>query len=441
MRAAVELEGSGIRRVLQIIVLLCPALTVAVKGGANGSLMIAAALSLSVLLRQRRMSEGRAADRSSHLVRAYALAMAAPVLVLLAVQTLHGGPWAVGAISSSARFLLAVPVVLVMWRIGRALVPWADASFALGALAAGAVMLFAPREWSPGRWGSQFLDPINFGGLALLLGVLSLLSLDWYRRDPVPIRVLKIAGFVSGLGASVPTGARGPWLALVVLIVVLAFTTLRGRSMAMRIALWTSLAAALLITFATVDAFRGRFDLMAADLGSFIWGGERDTSPGVRLQIWRAALMAFAERPLLGLGGGGFENAVDGYLSLGVLSPLAAEAARAEMHNSYLAYAADFGTLGLLALAALFAVPAAAFARRLGADPVRRRAALMGLVIVTMYASCAISVDVFKLKMMAAFYAAATAFMAAIAFAGADEDAQSTGGNRREPLTGNELRC
>ena len=422
MRAAIEGEGSGIRRWLQLIVLLCPALTVAVKGGANGSLMVAAALSLFVLLRQRRSGGGGAVVRRTEPVRNYALAMAAPVFVLLAVQTLHGGPWAVGAVSSSARFLLAVPVVLVAVRIGRALVPWADVSFALGALAAGAVMLFAPREWSLGRWGSPFLDPINFGGLALLLGVLSLLSVDWRRRDPLPTRALKVAGFVGGLAASVPTGARGPWLAVLVLIVVLAFTTLRGRSLLMRVALWASLAAALLVAFATVDAFRGRFDLMAADLGSFFWGGERDTSPGVRLQIWRAALLAFAERPLLGLGGGGFAAAVDGYLASGVLSPLAAEAARAELHNSYLAYAADFGIPGLLAIVSLFAVPAAAFARRLGSDPVCRRAALMGLVVVVMYAACAFSVDVFKLKMMAAFYAAATALMAAIASADSGVD-------------------
>jgi O-antigen ligase len=244
------------------------------------------------------------------------------------------------------------------------------------------------------------------------------LSVDWLRRDPLPVRLLKVAGLACGIAASVPTGARGPWLAVLAVIAVLAFTTLRGRSTALRIALWSSLAAALLVAFATVDAFRGRFDLMATDLGSFFWGGDQDTSPGVRLQIWRAALLAFAERPLLGLGGGGFEAAVDGFLARGVLSSLAAEAARAEMHNSYLAYAADFGIAGLAAIVAVFAVPAAAFLRGLGGDPVGRRAALMGLVVVTMYACYALSVDVFKLKMMAAFYAAATAFMAAVAFGG-----------------------
>jgi len=418
MRAADEGEGDGIRRALQVIVLLFPALAVAVKGGANGSLMLAAALSLFALLRRRRPAGGGTAATEHEAARSYALAMAAPVVVLLAVQTLHGGPWAVGAVSSSARFLLAVPIVLLAVRFGRALAPWADASFALGALAAGAVMLVAPREWSEGRWGSAFLDPINFGGLALLLGVLSAVSIDWRRRDRPALRALKVAGLVCGVAASVPTGARGPWLAALLLIVVLAFTTLRGRSPAVRVALWMSLAAVLLAVFATVDAFRGRFDLMAADLGSFLWGGERDTSPGVRLQIWRAAVLAFAERPLLGLGGGGFAAAVDGLLAGGQLSPLAAEAARAEMHNTYLAFAADFGVGGLLAIVAVFAVPAVTFARRLGAaSPVARRAALMGLVVVTVYAACALSVDVFKLKMMAAFYAAATAFIAAIALA------------------------
>jgi O-antigen ligase len=94
------------------------------------------------------------------------------------------------------------------------------------------------------------------------------------------------------------------------------------------------------------------------------------------------------------------------------------------MHNSYLAYAADFGLPGLLSVTAVFAVPAAAFARGLGGGPLRRRAALMGLVVVTLYAACAISVDVFKLKMMAAFYAAATAFLAAIAL-GCGRDMES----------------
>lgn len=431
MRAVVELEGSGIRRLLQVIVLLCPALTVAIRGGANGSLMLAAALSLFVLMRQGQATHSGAVLDNGGLRRAFALAMAAPLLVLIAVQALHGGPWKVGAISSAARFLLAVPVLMVMQRIGRGLVPWADASFALGGLASGAVILFAAREWHPGRWGSGFLDPINFGSLALLLGVLSLLSIDWYRRDPLSVRLLKVAGFGGGIVASVPTGARGPWLAVLALVVVLAFSTLRGRSIAMRVALWVSLSAALLVAFATVDVLRGRFDLMAGDLGSFLWGSERDTSPGMRLQIWRAALMAFAERPLLGLGGGGFAGAVDHYLAIGVLSPLAAEFARAEMHNSYLAYAADFGIPGLLAIAALFAVPAWTFARRLGAGPVRGRAALMGLVIVAMYAACAATVDVFKLKMMAAFYAAGTAFMAAIAFACDGSEAADAAGSTR----------
>ncbi len=422
MLADVEGEGNGIRRLLQFIVLLCPALTVTIKGGANGSLMLAAALSLFVLLRRRRLAGASRPECAAGPLRAYLMAMAAPVFVLLVVQTLHGGPWAVGAVSSSARFLLAVPVALVALRIGRAMVPWADASFALGALASAVVMLLAPREWSPGRWGSAFLDPINFGGLALLLGVLSLLSVDWYRRDPLPMRALKVAGFAGGIAASVPTGARGPWLAMLALIAVLACTTLRGRSTALRVALWGSLAAAVLATFATVDAFRGRFELMAVDLGSFFWGGDRDTSPGLRFQTWRAALMAFAEHPLLGLGGGGFAGAVDGYLAMGVLSPLAAESARAEMHNAYLAFAADFGIPGLLAIGALFAVPAMSFARRLDGDAVCRRAALMGLAVVTVYAFCAISVDVFTLKMMAAFYAAATALLTAIALAGRDGD-------------------
>lgn len=432
--SAVRAAVRAVQLALQALILLFPALSIAVRKGANASLMLAAALSLVLLARHRWSRQPADAGRFPEPVRTYAFAMLSPFLILVAVQTLHGGSWAVGAINSTARFVLAVPVVLAVWRMGRAAIPWADSAFAVGAIASGAVMLLLPREWSPGlgRWGSSFLDPINFGGLALLLGVLSLLSVDWYRRDPAPIRALKLAGFACAFGASVPTGARGPWLALMVLIPVLALTTLRGRTVGVRLAVWTSVAALLVVAFVTVDAFRGRFDLMAGDLDSFFSGGERDTSPGIRLQIWHAALMAFAERPLLGLGGGGFAKAVDAYVGLGVLSPLAAEAARAEMHNSYLAYAADFGIPGLAAIVAVFAVPAALFLRRLDADRVRARAALMGLSIVVMYAACALTVDVFALKMMAAFYATATAVVAAIAFG--DAPIAYLGGDR--PITG-----
>ena len=425
MPAGVEPVGRLVGRILQVVVLLFPALTVAVRGGANASLMLAAALALLVLLRGKRPAAAGAPGPADDALRTFTLAMAAPVFVLAAVQSVHGASWLVGPVASAARFLLAVPIVLAFRRCGRRLVPWADASFALGALAAGAVMLLDAREWSAGRWASTFLDPIGFGGLALLLGVLSLLSLDWYRRDPLPMRLLKVAGFASGFLAAVPTGARGPWLALLAVIALLAATTLRGRPVALRVAIWAAVTAALLAAFATIDSFRGRFDLMATDLGSFFLGGERDTSPGIRLQIWRAALLAFAEQPLIGLGAGGFAAAAEGYAKLGVLSPLAAQAARAEMHNSYLAFAADFGVPGLLAIVAVFVVPAAALARRLRADAVGRRAALMGLVIIVMYASCAVTVDMFALKMMAAFYAAATAFMAAIAFADDGDDARS----------------
>ncbi|MBK9245477.1 MAG: O-antigen ligase family protein [Burkholderiales bacterium] len=412
---------------LRFIVLLFPALAVAVNGGANGSLFAAVLLCLAALALTGRRDPAAVAEPSRRMLQAYAMAMAAPLLLLAAVQAMHGHP-AMGAMGSAGRFLLAVPVAFVMVRVGRSLVPWADCSFAAGALAAGAVMLFLPREWQPGRWGSAFLDPINFGGLAVLLGVLSLLSIDWYRRDPAPVRALKVAGFVAGIVASVPTGARGAWLALLAVIVLLAFTSLRGRSAAFRLALWTSLTALLCAAFVTVQPLSDRFDLIVSDLDSYFVQGNRDTSLGVRLQIWRTALLSFAGNPLLGLGGDGFEHAIDGYVRLGVLTEEAARYARGEMHNAYLAFAVDYGLPGLLAIVGVFAVPAVVLAQQLASDPVRRRAALLGLVIVAMYASYALSVDVFRLKMMVAFYALATATMVAIALAGAEVHGPSTTG-------------
>jgi O-antigen ligase len=425
MRPAAELDAGALRdycapsmlRALGPIVLLGPALTVAVNGGANGSLMLAALLSLVLLIAQARSGAYAKSDGpSQRLLQSYALAMAAPLVVLTAVELLHGKVVA-HTLGAAMRFLLAVPVVYLLHRFARDLVRWADASYALGAFAAGSVILALAREWSPGRWTSPFLDPINFGGLAVLLGMLSLLSIDWTRRDPTPVRALKVGGFACGVLASVPTGARGAWLSLLAVIVLLAVVTMRRHSPTFRIALWTSVTAALVFAFATLDPVRDRLDLMLVDLHSYFEEGKRDTSPGIRLQIWRAALLAFADRPLLGLGAHGFDNATYAYANLGLLTPLAAESARAEMHNTYLAYAVDFGVPGLLALIGVFAVPGWVFARQLAADRIQARAALMGLVVVTMYATGALTVDVFRLKMMAAFYAASTALLAAIALA------------------------
>jgi O-antigen ligase len=144
--------------------------------------------------------------------------------------------------------------------------------------------------------------------------------------------------------------------------------------------------------------------------------GHKDTSTGIRLQLYEAGFYLLQHNFVFGLGPDGFANAMQGLADAGRITQTAAGYGRGETHNQFLAYATNYGIVGGLAGIALHLVPCMLFAKYLKAPAApMRRAALLGLTFVIAFWIFGWSVETFDLKMVASFYAAMVGILAGIA--------------------------
>ncbi|MCC8396257.1 O-antigen ligase family protein [Paraburkholderia sp. MMS20-SJTR3] len=380
--------------------------------GAGSALSIAAAIVALVLLALPQRWTDLSMRDWDRIDTAFCVCAALPVLAVLLAGVAHG-QLVVSTLDSPSRFLLAAPVFLILRRSLPGTLAWADLSFALAALASLGILLFIPRDWGLGRISSKFLNPIHFGDIALAMGALSVLSLNWWRKDRAAVRLVKIAGLFAGLAASVITGTRGSWIAIPVVAVMVVYLRSRGKSRKWKVVLPLAMAALLAGVYVFSSTVRARFGSVSSDLVQYMHG-HKDTAMGIRLQLYEAALRIVESHPLLGLGGDGFRDSMQAFADAGLITPIAAQFGRGEAHNQMLAYMTDYGGIGGLALLGIYLVPGIIFWRRLGAPALpAQRAALLGLTFVVSFWIFGLSVETFDLKLTVSFYSTLLAILVA----------------------------
>ena len=164
-----------------------------------------------------------------------------------------------------------------------------------------------------------------------------------------------------------------------------------------------------------VDSIQGRMNEMVQDLQAF-FNNDKDTSVGMRLQIWAASLRIFLDHPLFGVGDAGYREQVSRFVDSGVISTKAAEFALAEVHQQILSYAVKYGLMGLLSMLAVFLVPLVLFIRSARSIRARQRdAAVLGIGVVTAFFIFGLTVEIFNLKMTVTFYTMTVAVLLAAA--------------------------
>ncbi|HXZ08920.1 MAG TPA: O-antigen ligase [Paraburkholderia sp.] len=411
--ATTPLRGIGPRSWLPaLFVLTFPALSLLVHGGASAVSIAASVISLALLIAPATRT-GLPPIRWSRDDVRLCIALACPLIAVL-ISGLWHRHIVPNTFDSPARFFAAVPLVLVLRRASTRALAWADLSFVLGALASLAILLVMPRDWGNGRLGSPSLNPIHFGDIALVLGALSVLSLNWWKKDAVAVRVLKLVGLFAGLAASLMTGARGGWLAVPVILVLSLYVRSRGKSRAWKVLMPLAAVVVLAGVYGFSTTVRERVDAASSDLTQYSQGN-KDTSLGVRLQLYEAALTLIKRHPVIGLGSDGFSDAMNSMADEGALTPVAAQFGKGETHNQLLAYVANYGLIGGVALLAIYVVPGMFFwscmSTRSGPA---RRAALMGLAFVVAFFIFGLTVETFDLKATVAFYSTVVAILAAI---------------------------
>lgn len=393
-----------------LFLLTYPSIAVLVHGGASAAFIAAAVISLAALARRAPHGLHRADI-------VLCIALAGPLTAVIVSSAWHGHivarTW-----DSPSRFLAAIPIFLVLRRQGSNVLRWADLSFAFGALASFVLAVVLPHDWGEGRIGSSFLNPIHFGDTALALGVLSVVSLNWWRKDPTAVRVLKVAALLAGLGAAVLSGSRGGWVAVPVIALLTVMVSCRGKSWKRKLLTPLAIVVVLVGTYTLSGTVRDRMDDISSNLASYTQGN-RDTSVGIRLQLYGAALGLIERQPVFGFGDDGFRDEMKSLAQHGLITPLAAQFGEGETHNQLLAYSANYGLIGGVLLLGIYVVPIWYFCRRLGAAAgSSRRAALMGLLFVASFLIFGMTVETFDLKSTVSFYVAVVVVLAAAAGAG-----------------------
>jgi O-antigen ligase len=394
-----------------LFLLTYPSASLLIHGAGSALSIVAAVVSLGLLVAPRSWS-GLPSIQWDRTDIALCIGTVCPFFAVLLAGAWHGAV-VPNTLDSPSRFFAAAPFFLVLRRSLPRTLAWSDLSFALAAFASLGILLIAPRDWGFGRLGSQFLNPIHFGDIALVMGVLSILSMNWWHKDKLLVRVIKVAGLFAGLAASLMSGSRGGWIAIPVIAGMIFYMRSRDKSRLWKIAFPLVIVAMLAGVYAFSPTVRDRVGDVSSDLVKYTHG-DKDTPMGIRLQLYEAAARIVRSHPVLGLGGDGFRNSMQSFAKAGLLTPAAAQLGRGEVHNQLFAYMTDYGMVGGLAVLAIYIVPGVVFWRRLNApDLPARRAALMGLTFVVSFWIFGLSVETFDLKMTVSFYATVIGMLAA----------------------------
>lgn len=224
------------------------------------------------------------------------------------------------------------------------------------------------------------IPTIPFGNIALLMGVLALLSIGWNGPSEKVAIALKLIAGGSAMYGSYLSQTRGAWLALPVFMMI-AFALARNLRLRHRLVFFVAALVLLSSSYPLSRAIQNRIDQAVTDVSHYLDATDRDTSLGIRLQLWRSSWLLFKESPVFGIGPEQFPRALQQLAARHEIS--AAAAAHPHSHNELLFHMTILGIPGLLAILSLYLVPGFYFFREITHPDLRTRTvAAMGLALV-----------------------------------------------------------
>jgi len=400
-------------RIIMLILLLYPALLLTVKGSMGVMFFLLLVTSSVYLYRTRTTRTSPLWDDYS---MAFAIAMASPVIAIFLSQAYHG-EFRAQPYDWASRFLLAVPIFLALRQMNIRVLAVIQYGFPLGGLVAFITLLINNYEPEVHRFTSApHINLIHFSDLALMLGFISLISIHWTRRDHFAIQGFKILGALAGFYMSVQTDQRGSLLTIPVFAIIYVALFHRKHLWSRLVLAFVALTIILAVSYTLRPVLKTKIEQVSQEITMYSLGN-KDTSVGIRLQQWHAALYVFIENPLFGIGPNGFSKEADELKKKGLLTNLGLELSHGEMHSEIFKKGAELGVIGLISLAYIYFIPLAIFRRvnKTSATPEVRSACFMGSGLVLGFLIFGLTAEVFNLKMTAAFFALTLAVIMAAA--------------------------
>ena len=371
------------------LLFLAPAVNLVWRGGTGYCFFALLALALGAAIVNRRTPGYFSGLRT---YRWYSIGMLA-LVVAIAVQQALFGYWLPRQFDALSRFVLALPIFLLLRQLPSRHLRMIGWGCAAGAVAVGvwAVVDQPPGGWTDAnRLANSYTNAIPFGDTALLLGFLSVFTLGWDSPRDWRVLGVRLVALVAGGYASYLSGTRGGWLAVPVFVVLLGFQY-QWFVHKKRLLVATLAIVVLAVALYSTERIHKRLDEVTTDV-SMMHQGEDYTSVGLRLQLWSASRLIFAHHPVYGIGKGRLVDELGLLAKRGEVKP---EIVNERAHSDFFSTLAEMGAVGVVCLLLLYFGMSVYFWRhRLSTDPAIRAASYAGLAVATSTIVFGLTIDV-----------------------------------------------
>lgn len=243
-----------------------------------------------------------------------------------------------------------VPRTILVSLVYIVIVPWNRMSrqamlfvILLGGCVAGGVGLYEYAILNVRRVGG-IINQIPF---ALYVAITLLISIHvaWSNQ----YRYIKPLAWLCVIGSSfaiIMSEVRGIWLAL--LLIAAIFAVRQSQQLTLRrIATMTAIVLALLVMLSSIPDVTRRINETKQEFTQ-ISEGNKDTSIGIRLQLWHSAMDIIKNHPLMGVGTQNYPYIMEQQYQQGMITSVALSFKNAHYHNQYLDTYVRYGMIGFI---------------------------------------------------------------------------------------------
>lgn len=259
-------------------------------------------------------------------------------------------------------FILVLPVMVLLLNVsGRK--EWLWYGVVIGAMSGFSLALYERLVLGLGRArGSE--NAILFGNMSMLLGFLSLTAAAYFfYQKRFFWLVLALTGGVCGIGGSVLSGSRGGWIAAPLLIFFLLwmYRNLLGRKLLSKVVLVMFLMVSVVVVVPQTGV-QARIGLAVSNITHYVNNTEKETSVGLRFDMWKAALYMFQQNPIIGVGESQVKTIKKNLADTGSVRQRIVPYHHA--HNEFLDAASKRGVVGVFFILVLYLVPLKLFMKK-----------------------------------------------------------------------------
>lgn len=320
-------------------------------------------------------------------------------IIIVFISSLPNAGVGVSSIDSLTRLILALPVFFLVKRVGLDLKIVIIGS-AIGGIFAG-LHSYYQIEILNLCMSSGFSNHIIFGQLAIILLLFSIYGVINYPNKL--LKLLFVVAIIFSSYAVLTSGSRGGWLAIPAVFMLLV------RYNVWKFAWWKKLSVILLSFTIIVVAYlnnpmvKARVNNAAINVAAYFTENRVETSSGMRLEMWKAALVISKQNYGVGVGEDGYDVNMNKLVAQNKVN--SAILPFHEPHNYYLQILVEQGILGLLVLMMIFFIPLKKLLRELKINSTSAFNSLLGATIIVSYLDFMITDSTFDKQLMALFFA------------------------------------